>query len=639
MNIRKTNHRMRRPTADIALGLTWLVAACLLGGQAQVTGLTARHAAGQTFLTWREVHDAGVSADMDAKVVRTGIRRQLSKANIQYLIYRSNKPITTLEGLEPVGLADGLSGWNTDYHGIYPKPGQKVMRRSINGRCDPLPIGTGLYVHNPKGPEKAGHAGRDGMRGYYAVTYSAGGTENKALHPGNCLAEPVHETQGQGAPVLQRIVKPDRHFNYASAAALHYYVRWEAPPNAAVENFPIDYVVAVPPDPPSPAPVGLHLHCWGGSLNGGYGWWYSYFKRGTTYLIASNQIPYDWWTGYHQHLYGQDGKRKTLTKALAGQGVVKPYSTTRMLSFLDWAAAKYNLDRKRVFTAGNSMGGSGAPMFAIRHPKKIAWSIGWVGVHDPGNTPQFKGSYENVYGKAEWRPRFADGTPVFDHYHDAWYLKRNPRSEIGFISWSNGKNDGGIGWPQAVAFLKAMQATRRPHLFVWAMRGHGTRAVMPMDSPTPVMPMDLRTDQSLPAFTHCSLDDDPGTGKKLNRPQPFRNAEGRQLEDLFDGDPEGQVNRYLYWRTEDLVDKSRRWEITVGLWKNAPRPSCTVDLTPRRLQAFKVKPGDVVLWKNTEGEKVIQSDKVQADEHGLVTLEGLKVSKQNNRIHLLLQER
>ena len=44
------------------------------------------------------------------------------------------------------------------------------------------------------------------------------------------------------------------------------------------------------------------------------------------------------------------------------------------------------------------------------------------------------------------------------------------------------------------------------------------------------MPLDLRTDQSQPAFTGCSLDDDSGDG------------------DPADGDAEGQSNLYLFWK-------------------------------------------------------------------------------------------
>jgi pimeloyl-ACP methyl ester carboxylesterase len=360
-----------------------------------------------------------------------------------------------------------------------------------------------------------------------------------------------------------------------------------------------------------PAPVGLQLHCWGASLNGGYGWWYNAEKGDI--LIASNQIPYDWWTGYHELYWKGPRKRGEWQK-----GVVHPYSTTRMLAFLDWVATRWDVDLTRTHTAGNSMGGSGSPMFAIRYPDKVAWAIGWVGVHNPAKTPQFKGSYARCYGEPEWGIKFEDGTPVWDYYNDAWYLRQHPDKEIGFITFSNGKNDGAIGWPQAVEFFRALQDTRRPHLFRWAMGGHGVRAMMPVTLAERVLPIDIRVDQSLPAFTKCSLDDDPGNGEQK------------------DGDPKGQANAYLYWETKDIVDEAGKWEMTVGLIAKAPEDECTVDITPRRCQAFKPKPGGKVKWTNTAvaGEPAVQTGGATADKWGLVTLEKVKVSKAKHRISI-----
>ncbi len=603
--------------------ILWSMTVSLLAEE-QVSELKVRHRSGQTFLTWKEVDPPEVTEEMDMKYVRDALLKN-AKQKICYSIYRSTRPIATVKGLKPVGMTGQLSCWNTDFHGIYPKKGQKVFRRKIDADKPPLRHGVGVYVHNPRGTGTQ-------MEAYYAVTCSINGKENRSITPANATKRPILEHEGQGVPVLQRIVRPVKHFNYVEASELHYYVRWEAPPNASVENKPIDYVVAVPKRAEKPAPVGLHLHCWGGSLNGGYGWWYSYLEKGTTFLIASNQIPYDWWTGYHELLYDRQGKRLHLTEKLCSEGKVRPYSTARMLSFLDWAAEKYDLDKTRVFTAGNSMGGSGAPMFAIRYPERIAWSIGWVGVHDPGETPHFKGSYEQVYGKEEWRTLFVDGTPVFDHYNDSAYLRRHPEKEIGFVTWSNGKNDGGIGWPQAVELYRAMQETKRPHLFVWGMSGHGTRAVMPAGSPTSILPIDLRTDRSLPAFTRCSLDDDPGTATKLARPKQFTERNGKQKPDVYDGDSVGQVNRYLYWETKTIVDTKDRWEITVGLSKDAPEKECTVDVTPRRLQLLKAKPGERFRWTNRSAGKEVQSGTARADQHGLVTIEKVRVGKETNRI-------
>ena len=394
----------------------------------------------------------------------------------------------------------------------------------------------------------------------------------------------------------------------AGGPTLYYFVRWESPPNCALPGKPYDYLVAFPPKPARPAPVGIHLHCWGGSLNGGYGWWYNAEKGHV--LLASNQVPYDWWTGYHERYW--EGRRDKKTWQ---EGTVRPYTQRRLLSFLDWMTTRWEIDLARTHVAGSSMGGAGAPMMAIRYPERIAWAISWVGVHIPAQSPQFKGSYANVFGEPEWNVRFEDGTPVWDYFNDAWYLRKHPEKEIGLVTFSNGKNDGAIGWPQAVEFYRALQETRRPHIFVWGQGGHGQRASMPVTLEERVMPIDLRTDQSLPALARCSLDDRPGNG----RPD--------------DGDPKGQVNLYLYWQTHDLVDRPDRWEITLGLIAKAPKDECTVDVTPRRLQQFKPGAGQTVRWTNTAlGGPPIQQGEAKADRLGLVTLEKVRVGKGKNRI-------
>jgi hypothetical protein len=121
---------------------------------------------------------------------------------------------------------------------------------------------------------------------------------------------------GPGPFILQRVEKP-KEFSYISNPELRFYVRFEAPPNCSIESRPYDYLVAIPPKLAKPAPVGIHLHCWGGSLTSGYGWWYNASKGAI--LIASNQIPYDWWTGYHE-LYGKGPRDQKPW----GGGVVHP---------------------------------------------------------------------------------------------------------------------------------------------------------------------------------------------------------------------------------------------------------------------------------------------------------------------------
>ena len=578
-----------------------LFVACGAGAEDEQPGeLRARHAAGQTILTWKEaapsVTDDAITVDKLNKV-RSDLDKQ---KKVRYRVYRSPQPITAVKGLQPVAEVPPLSCWNTDFYGGTAKPESKALRYVVEEGKGPVAPGTGICAYNP--PE-AGEA-------YYAVTVAVGGRETETIAAANSLQAPLKETVGQGIPVLQRTEKP-KSFNYVDGPTLHYYVRWEAPPNCSVNAKPYDYLVAIPPALAKPAPVGIHLHCWGGSLESGYGWWYNAEKGAI--LIASNQIPYDWWTGYHEFLW--TGK-PLQTREDFQKGVVRAFSQTRLLSFLDWVATKWDVDLSRTFTAGSSMGGSGAPMFAIRHSDRIAWAVGWVGVHNPAKSPTFKGSYEQVYGKPEYGVKFEDGTPVWDYFNDAWFLRKYPGKEIGFITFSNAKNDGGIGWPQAVEFLKALQETRRPHLFVWGMAGHGQRATMPANGGERINPIDIRTDRSLPAFTRCSLDNNPGNG------------------DPNDGDKEGQVNRFLYWETNDAVDEADRWEMTIGLLKQAPADECTADVTPRRCQKLKAKPGEKLKWAAAplQAGKEPQSGEATADQSGLVTVQGVRVTKEKCRL-------
>ncbi|MCH5374103.1 MAG: hypothetical protein JJ992_09010, partial [Planctomycetes bacterium] len=186
--------------------------------------------------------------------------------------------------------------------------------------------------------------------------------------------------------------------------------------------------------------------------------------------------------------------------------------------------------------------------------------------------------------------------------------------------FSNGKNDGGIGWPQAVQFYRALQETRRPHIFVWGQSGHGQRARLPVSLSDRYMPMDLRVDQSQPALTNCSLDQNPGDG------------------DPGDGDAEGQSNLYLFWETGDVVDRPDRWEMTIGLVDQAPQDTCTVDITPRRVQHFRLSPGIHVCWTNTSAadSNVSRSGQATVDSAGLITLPQMQIGKGKNRIAIRL---
>ena len=420
--------------------LAFLGQSTLVYGATQVSQLQAQHRGGQTFLTWVELVPNPLPETLSVPQLQKLKAQLIQDKGIHYLVYRSSHPISTLESLTPIAKIEPMSGWNADYYGVYPKDHHKAFRYVIAEGREAIGSGSGLYVFPTTEEAQA----------YYAVTVVVKGKENQTLSSSNVLDQPVKEKPGFGPPILQRIEKPKKHFTYVEQATLYYYVRWESPPNSNIPGKPFDYVVAIPPNLANPAPVGIHLHAWGGNLHGDFGWWLNAEKGAI--LLATNQGPHrDWWTGYHGRLnLGLQRKRPEDWQ----NGVVRPFTQRRLLSFLDWVASHWNVDLPRTFVTGISMGGSGSLMLAIRFSERIAWANSWVGVHIPAKTPQFKESYEHVYGKPAWNVKYEDGTPVWDYFNDVWYLRQYPNKEVGFLTFANGKNDGAIGWPQAVEFYR-----------------------------------------------------------------------------------------------------------------------------------------------------------------------------------------
>jgi pimeloyl-ACP methyl ester carboxylesterase len=571
-----------------------------------VHALRAWHRAGQTFLTWQEV-DPPLTAEaiMGKEWNALGERLRKDPKQVSYRIYRSATPITaaTIGNAELVDEIFPLSCWNSQYYTLIPQDGDKLFRYVVEDGKQPVPPGTAIYVYNPVQAGKA----------YYAVSMAVNGEEDlSTFNKNNAIEQAVSEIVGPGEPVLQRIVTPPSFF-YVDRPKLHYYVRWEAPPRCNMPSRPYNYLVAVPAKQRRPAPAGLHLHAWGGSLNDGFGWWYNAAQGAI--LLSTCQIPYDWWTGYHEFL----GTGKSWS-----EGVIRDYTQTRLLAFLDWAATRWPIDRSRVFTAGLSMGGSGAPSLGLRHADRIAWVVSWVGVHDPTHSPHFQGSYEQVYGTLDWQLKYQDGrTPAFTYFNDVWFLRQDPAREAPLVCFSNGKNDTGIGWPQAREFWKALQETRRPHVFIWGQDGHGQRALLPGPKRSQdELGVDVRLDRTLPAFSNCSLDGNPGNG------------------DPKDGAPAGQSNLYLYWTDATIQDEPKGWAMDVLLAGDAPKDTCLVDVTPRRCQRFKPRPGTKIIWANTKlpSGKVIAYGEVVVDQWGLATVPRLAVSKGGNRLSLRLAE-
>jgi hypothetical protein len=305
------------------------------------------------------------------------------------------------------------------------------------------------------------------------------------------------------------------------------------------------------------------------------------------------------WQGWHEcigTLRGYD------------RGVVHNYPQRRVLGAARWALHRRDLhvDPQRVYF-WSQLGG-----WALRHGDLFAVVMS-NGQCNPaiGKLMQKHGWKWGPYpqGAKNWL-----GVDHWQHMNLADFVRRSPTVELPYwICWpaygaypAHTIGDFGfLPWPE---MLSAMASTKRAFAATWSSNGPGVVKPLLRDQ----VPL-IRRDQSLPAFTNCSLDTSPGDG------------------DHADAQKHGGINVHQRWATDDLLDQPDRWAITLYL-EGADR--CTTDVTPRRCQAFRADPGDAFTWTLTEGDRQIAVGRATADRWGLVTVESIELTPAKRRLTL-----
>jgi hypothetical protein len=338
--------------------------------------------------------------------------------------------------------------------------------------------------------------------------------------------------------------------------------------------------------------------------------------------VEGRAAPYfTMWYGYNSNC----GTGRPLA-----DGVNVNYTERRLLWTIDWVRRHFEVDSARITMSGGSMGGIASVFNALRHPDLIASVLANVPVLDFGAIWANNQLYvAPLWGKPGEKLESWDGVDVYDTMRAAWYAESHPETDFPPMVILVGKSDTTVGWADKPVFFRAMEATRHGGWFYWDGRGHGAQ---PSDqrywyqsrTPPPDMadraekgPIEIdygafRRDQSYPAFSRCSLNDDPGDGRPDN------------------GASHGQINGYLLWDTSDIADTPTRWEMTLKLTPGAPKGECTVDVTPRRLQAFKVTNGEKVRWSVQGGA----SGEAVADQWALVTVPSVRVARSGTRLRI-----
>lgn len=545
-----------------ALLATALPSVVVAADDVNVTGIRAVHRHGQTFVTWKDAAEGEAGA------------------KFRYSLYRSERPIT----------ADNLERATLCYHGVLNNSG-RLFGTAFNRKdridsskpysvleegSEALPPGSGLAVHT---------AQREGSA-YYAVV----ATDDKFQPLGSVVPGESATTE----PALEKVapIQPIKLFDSKS--------RGQYSPQTSITG-----------EQGLPLRIELHGSQGQGGGAGDYGDYYLYFgtpamgyrdglpgvfsveerreKTGNYLLLRSREcIEHPsgagaletFWFGY---LCVPQSAQHTEPRAY-------PFTEVRTEWIIDWAKNKYAADPQRVTASGGSMGAWGSTTYAFRHPERFAAvypdrpRIRQRGLPSlVGSVPQGKSVLMND-GQTDYFMRMDMIRFVGEHPED-----------LPFYGWCCGRHDGFATWQEQVDMVKALTAARHGFAFAWNDGDHssGSRAMAQITKY--YSPDKFARDKSYPAFRHSSIDQDPGDG------------------DPREGDLEGGIN--LGFRWHEVADDAVQW--SVRLANDLAKAAMTVDVTPRRCQKFKPKPGSEVQWHTNEGAK----GTAVVDGSGLVTIE------------------
>jgi hypothetical protein len=572
----------------------------------QATGLKITYHPGQCLITWREIWDiAGGKENITwgemVKRIRTctplGIVPKDEGREIRYRIYRHTESITPaklgkaelIHEVMPgsVYIDERVARGKVGEQGpTFLKKDQGLVRVTLApGKT--LPPGTGFRAHTVT---RAGKA-------WYAVVTAVNGIENTTDLSDQNVVGPIEQTVTTPRPVLYAEKVSDVRRHKGAKYYQQWYSWWLTEP---LSPYPKRYDVVLdycPATMAKPAPL---------TITRGHAWITRPepprrpSPRKGIVLSPSSDSPNAFWMGIPDSFYSLKSRE---------QGKWRPWPQRRAEFLIQWVKSRFPVDENRIVGSIGCWG-----MMEIERPDLYAYIHGW-------GLPEVTKGFQAYNRATLWGPPhiYADRP----NEHNPWvrqdysrYVLADPKKETPFfqmhMGW--GAHFSEMGWPSLPRFYRAMMTARRPFVVHWKVRD-GRPAI--------------RRDRTVPAFGNCSLDDMPGNG------------------DPHHGTAYGaQINGYLTWDADSTVDTRDHWEMTVRLDGSAPLDVCSVDLTPRRCQKFRAKPGDTFAWTNTvlpaeSGKdakagpgKVVGSGTVKADRWGLVTVRELQVGKTGSRVHI-----
>lgn len=319
------------------------------------------------------------------------------------------------------------------------------------------------------------------------------------------------------------------------------------------------------------------------------------------YLSSTNA---EWW-GWSQARQNEAKHINTATPA-----------ERRVLDTIEWVVAKHKIDRNRIYLCGVSMGGCGTLGLGMPHGEVFAA----IRADVPAGTG---------YASARmggFAPSPAPDAPQPER--DAWMLRAAgtgvPDPPV-IVDFSSQTDNWSITQP---ALVQAAQCGRLPLVLGWGPFGHVTFSSLiakyPLCDVALAFPwLEIRKNEAYPVFTRASCD----------QRSPWLNAPA-------DYDSTGQMNAFFRWknmRDTPAEFAMQLWIANAEIKAPAPKPgSATADITPRRLQQFKIERGKTYAWQFSRDGRVLASGKLSLDAANLLTIPKVPLATQPAELMLQL---
>lgn len=308
-----------------------------------------------------------------------------------------------------------------------------------------------------------------------------------------------------------------------------------------------------------------------------------------------------WYYGYPERIYETlDYENK----------VVPNYTEEQLLGIVQWAQDYLGVDPNRCYLTGGSMGGSGSVSLGFHHPKIFAH----IDVNVPAIAYTPEGNLQRLHcfcGPLDHTVVNHKGEPLLEHMNSILTAQKTS-ADLPFLIMRSGRIDRSIPWANKPAFYAAMNTARQALVAYWSNGDHATADDdFPKESHYAPAREKFQFDRSYLAFSNCSKNNNPGNG------------------DPKEGDLQGWINRGLDW--ENIIDTDTEYSITVQAYYEGLTYPVVVDVTPRRLQAFRFTSGDIVTARLSTGE----THKIRVDKAGLLTIPKVQiVNREGTQIHL-----